>query len=141
MTEQEKYQQGRDKALVQHLYKAFGDHDIPVLLDVLAKDIDWLFHGPAEIPFAGHYRGHQEVSQFFATALETSTFLQFEPREFLLGSNRVLVQGYERGLAKSTGRLWETEWAHVFTIQGEKIVKMREYYDTAVIASAFRKVD
>lgn len=125
-------------ALVQHLYTAFAQGDIPLLLSVLSDDIDWLFYGPGEIPFAGHYRGKAEVAGFFAKAMETSDFMEFEPREFLPGANSVLVQGHERVRAKATGRVWETEWAHVFTIEGGKIVRLREYYDTAVMVEAFR---
>lgn len=125
-------------ALVKHLYSAFTQGDIPRVLEVLSEDIDWLFYGPSEIPFAGHYRGKQEVAGFFTKALESSDFLVFEPLEFLPGANSVLVQGHERVRAKATGRIWETKWAHVFTIEGGKIVKLREYYDTAVIVEAFK---
>ena len=124
--------------LAQHIYAAFERRDIASLLTVLANDIDWLFFGPADIPFAGHYQGHDHVAHFFATALETAEFIEFEPREFLAGANSVLVQGYEKVRAKATGKVWETEWAHVFTISNGKIVKMREYYDTAVVAAAFQ---
>lgn len=126
-------------ALAEHLYAAFAQGNIPLLLEVLSEDIDWLFYGPSEIPFAGHYRGHAEVAQFFAKASETSDFLVFEPREFLPGANSVLVQGREKMRAKATGRIWETEWAHVFTIEGGKIAKLREYYDTAVMVEAFKE--
>ena len=137
MKEIEKSQQ-ENLALVRQLYSAFARQEISVLLDVLSEDIDWLFYGPEEIPFAGHYRGHQEVAAFFAKALATSEFLRFEPRDFIAGTNTILVQGFEQVRAKSTGRVWETEWAHVFTIGGAKIIKLREYYDTSVIVAAFR---
>lgn len=139
MTENEKRQQENQIALVRQLYAAFAERDIAALLTVLADDIDWLFYGPESIPFTGHYHGHQQVAAFFSKALETAEFLQFEPREFLPGAGRILVQGYEQGRAKSTGRTWETEWAHVFTIHNAQIVKMREYYDTALIAAAFHQ--
>jgi ketosteroid isomerase-like protein len=125
-------------ALVKQLYAAFAEQNIASLLQVLSDDIDWLFYGPSDIPFAGHYCGHQQVASFFAKALETSEFLLFEPREFLPGSNMVLVQGFERVRVKANGRVWETDWAHVFTIGNGKIIKLREYYDTSVMVTAFR---
>lgn len=124
-------------ALVRRLYSAFGDGDIPGILSLLSNDIDWLFFGPPEIPFAGHYRGHEEVAAFFQKAFDTSEFLVFEPREIIPGLNNALVQGFERVQAKATGRVWETDWAHVFSISDGKIVKLREYYNTAVMVSAF----
>jgi ketosteroid isomerase-like protein len=136
MNEVEKLLQ-ENRALVEHLYAAFAANDIPRLLEVLSEDIDWLFFGPPTIPFAGHYRGHEQVAAFFAKARETSEFLVFEPREITPGANHVLVQGFEKGLARTTRLTWETDWAHVFTVSSGKIVKLREYYDTSVISAAF----
>jgi ketosteroid isomerase-like protein len=137
MTDFEKLQQ-ENVNLARHLYEAFARQDIPALLQVLSDDIDWLFYGPTDIPFAGHYHGHEGVTRFFEKALDTTEFLRFEPREFLPGAHSVLVQGYERGRVKATDRTWETEWAHVFTVRNGKLTKLREYYDTAVVAAAFR---
>ncbi len=125
-------------ALVQRLYAAFARQDIADLLTTLDSNIDWLFYGPADIPFAGHYHGHAEVREFFALALDSAEFLQFEPREFIPGASTVLVQGWEQVRVRANNCLWETEWAHVFTLRDGKIVKMREYYDTAVMVAAFR---
>jgi len=125
-------------AIVQDLYAAFADQDIESLLRLLAEDVDWLFFGPTEIPFSGHFIGTSRVRTFFERALETTEFLVFEPREYVAGTGTVLVQGYERAIAKSTGREWKTDWAHVFTLEGERITKLREYYDTAVMVEAFK---
>ncbi len=123
--------------LVQQLYRAFEQRDIPGLLDLLSPDIDWLFYGPESIPFTGHYRGHAGVAEFFQKALDCTELLQIEPREFSATQHNVLVEGHERGRAKATGRDWETHWAHVFAIESGRIVRMREYYDTAVLVDAF----
>jgi hypothetical protein len=131
-------QQVANTALAQQLYTNFKNGDIAAILDLLAPDVDWLFFGPPEIPFAGHYQGREAVEQFFNTALSTAEFLEFEAREFAATSQNVLVQGRERVRARNTGRIWETEWAHVFSIQNNQIVKMREYYDTAVVVAAFQ---
>ena len=123
--------------LVGRLYRAFGDRDLPTVLALLAEDVDWLFFGPPSIPFAGHYRGRAEVENFFRIALGSMDFLEFEPEEFSATPHHVLVQGREKGRAKATGRVWEIHWAHVFSIENDRIVKMREYYDTASVAAAF----
>jgi ketosteroid isomerase-like protein len=126
-------------AIVRQLYYSFLAQDIDAILPLLSDDVDWLFFGPADIPFAGHYIGPQRVAEFFQRALEKSDFVLFEPREFMAGVNTVLVQGHERGVARSTGKQWETEWAHVFVLEAGRITKLREYYDTAVIAAAFNE--
>jgi ketosteroid isomerase-like protein len=52
--------------------------------------------------------------------------------------DKVLALGNERVAVRATGKIFETEWAHLFTMQDGKIVKLREYYDTATMAAAFR---
>jgi len=68
---------------VERIYTAFGQGDIPTILNMLAEDIDWLFHGPAEIPFAGRHKGREKVAQFFSAIDETVEIEQFEPQEFI----------------------------------------------------------
>jgi hypothetical protein len=123
---------------VEQLYLSFERRDIAGVLGTLNDDIDWLFYGPDIIPFAGHYNGRAEVEQFFHKALTHIEFLEFEPQEFFVTPHYVLVQGREKCRAKATGRVWETNWAHVFTLEAGRISKMREYYDTAAIADAFK---
>lgn len=124
--------------LVQRLYECFRHKDIDSLLLCLDPDIDWLFQGPATIPFAGHYQRHEGVCEFFHRAFAGADFIEFQPQEFLPSKNHVLVLGHERVRARTSGELWETDWAHVHTIVGGKVVRMREYYDTAVMVEAYQ---
>lgn len=123
---------------VERIYTAFGQGDIPTILNMLAEDIDWLFSGPADIPFAGRHRGREQVTQFFATLDETVEVEQFEPQEFIAKGDKVVVLGHERMRVKSNGRTCETDWVHVFTLRNGEVVKIHEYYDTACIVAAFR---
>ena len=45
--------------------------------------------------------------------------------------------GFERLRARPTGRVYETEWADVFTLREGKIVMFREYADTAAMTAAY----
>jgi ketosteroid isomerase-like protein len=131
-------QQIANVRIVQQQYEAFARRDWTSLASLLDDNVDWLFFGPSTIPFTGHFHGPQQVLGFFQNALRTAEFLEFEPQEFLpAGEHDVLVQGWERVRALNTGRIWETEWAHVFRVRGGKIARLREYYDTAVMVAAF----
>jgi uncharacterized protein len=70
-----------------------------------------------------------------AETLETQ---QFEPRQFIAQDDTVVVLGHERHRVKSTGRSYEGEWVQVFTLRDGKVVKYREYFDTAGALTAFR---
>lgn len=126
-------------AVVQDLYTAFGQGDLPAILAVLDEEVDWFFNGrSSDIPFAGHRQGHQQMIAFFATVAETCEVQAFGPHEMLTCGEYVVSLGSERVLVRATGRVFETEWVHLFTIRNGKIVRLREYYDTAVMAEAFK---
>jgi ketosteroid isomerase-like protein len=123
--------------LVRQIYEAFGRGDVPAILDALAEDVDWWFHGPATIPFGGRRRGRDQVAQLFAAIAEHVEIDEFGAQEFVASGERVIVLGHERVRAKSTGAAWETDWVHVWTIHRDKVAQVHEFYDTAAIVDAF----
>src|SRR5919199_1815223 len=122
--------------VVQQAYEAFGRGDIPAVLDLLTDDVEWTLQGPSVIPFAGTFRGREGIGEFFSVLDETLEFEQFEPREFVAQGDTVVVLGYERSVAKTTGRSYEQEWAHVYTLRDGKIATGRFFEDTAAEAAA-----
>jgi ketosteroid isomerase-like protein len=125
--------------VVLDLYAAFGRGDVPAILGVLSTDVDWYFVGrPEDIPFAGRRHGHAQMVEFFTAIGQTVDVLEFGPREMLACEDKVLVLGHERVRVRATERVFESDWAHVYTIESGKIVRLREFYDTATIAAAFR---
>lgn len=127
----------RNVPLVQQMYAAFGKRDIQTLLTLVSDEIDWQILGPPKIAHAGPHRGRDQVRRFFATIAETLEITQFEPREFISQGDKVVVLGYYGGRVKATGRQYASEWAHVFTLRDGKVVKFREYADTANLAAAY----
>jgi ketosteroid isomerase-like protein len=128
---------GQNVEVVQRIYEAVGHEDIPAVLDLLTDNVEWTLQGPSLIPFAGTRHGREEVAEFFSLVGETLEFLQFEPREFVAQGDTVIVLGYERNLIKPTGRTFEQEWAHVYTLRDGKIAKVRCFEDTAAYVLAF----
>ncbi len=124
--------------VVQDLYAAFGRGDIPGLMELLAEDVDWYFNSSSEaIPFAGSWQGHDGVMTFFRKVAETCEILAFGPNEVIAMGEHVLTLGHERIRIRANGREFEADWAHLFTVRAGKIVRLREFYDTAVMAKAF----
>ncbi len=123
--------------VVQGTYEAVGRGDIPALLDLLTEDVEWTLQGPSLIPFAGPRKGREGVAEFFSQVGGNLEILQFEPRDFVAQGDTVVVLGYERNLIKPTGRTFEQEWAHVYTLRDGKIAKARFIEDTAAYVAAF----
>ena len=123
--------------IVQGTYEAIGRGDIPALLDLLADDVTWTFHGPSAIPFAGTRHGREGVAEFFTLIGESLDFQEFEPREFISQGESVVVLGYEHSIVKPTGRELRQEWAHVYTVRDGKIATFRAFEDSAALTVAF----
>ena len=125
--------------LVQQAYAAFGRADIDGILQTLSESIDWFIPGPADVvPFVGRRHGPQEVAAFFAALASTQTAERFEPLEFIASGNRVVVLGTQRWHVHATGRTYDDDWVHLFTIERGKIATFVEYHDTEAEAAAHR---
>jgi ketosteroid isomerase-like protein len=124
-------------AVVLQTYETVGRGDIPGVLDLLTDDVVWNLQGPSTIPFAGVHRGREGIAEFFSLVGEALEFEQFEPREIVTQGDTVVVLGYERSVAKMTGRLLEQEWVHVYTLREGKIATGRFFEDTAAEVVAF----
>jgi ketosteroid isomerase-like protein len=124
-------------AVVQQAYEAFGRGDIPAVLSALTDDVEWTLQGPPVIPWAGTHRGREGVAEFFSLLGEGLEFELFEPLEFVAQGDTVVVLGHERSVVKPTGRGFEQEWAHVYTLRDGKIATGLFIEDTAAQVEAF----
>ena len=126
-------------AFVQSLYAAFGRGDIAALIAGLAADVDWTVNGRRkDYPLLGSWRGQGEVQKFFQGVAEHEEAVDFSPREFFAADDRVCVLGHYAWSIRKTGRAVASDWVHVFTIRNGKVVKFREFNDTAQFAEAYR---
>jgi hypothetical protein len=124
--------------VVQEFYAAVSRDDVQAILGLLAPEVDWTFLGTKEIPFAGKWKGVDQVSKFFAVIGDTMQLEQFGPEEFVAQGDWVVALGRERMRIKTTGRSYDAAWTHVFRLRDSKITIYREYSDTAAILAAFR---
>ena len=128
--------------VIKRMFKAFGQGDIPAVLDIFSEDIE--FQSPvtrvehAEISWARPRRGREQVAQFFKELAEKVQPEPFEVLEIIAQEDKVVVEGRNRGNVKSTGRTYEHDWVMIFTLRKGKITRFRHYYDTADILAAFR---
>src|SRR4051794_31055165 len=123
--------------VVQQAYEAFGRGDILAVLSALTDDVEWTLQGPPAIPWAGTHRGREGVEEFFSLLGEGLEFELFEPLEFVAQGDTVVVLGHERSVVKPTGRRFEQEWAHVYTLRDGKIATGLFIEDTAAQVEAF----
>lgn len=71
---------------------------------------------------------------------ETMEYDRFEPFERIAQGDTVIVLYHGSGRAKSTGRPFESDIVRIYTMRDGRIVRVRNYYDTASYVSALREV-
>jgi ketosteroid isomerase-like protein len=125
--------------LVQQAYTNFKNGDIESLLSLLSDDIQWQLPEIEGVAFAGKRTGRDQVGQFFASVAESQDFLQFEPKEYIAQGDKVAAQGHYAARVKSTGREYECDFVHVFTVRDGKVSAFQEYTDTAAASAAYQK--
>ncbi len=118
-------------SIIQELYAAFGRGDVPGILNHIASDVDFEFVGSPALVYAGNRRNHEQVADFFASVAKADDIHAFEPREFIAGGDHVTVLGWEKSTAIDTGKPFESEWAHVFTVKDGKVTRWRGFFNTA----------
>ena len=128
--------------VVKRLFEAFSKGDIQGALNTFAENVDFQSpvtrHAEPQISWAKPRHSRGEVAAFFKEMAEKMQVRSMEAIDFISQGDRVVVEGKNTGIVKTTGRSYEHDWVMVFTIGDGEITKHRHYYDTADILFAFR---
>ena len=126
-------------ALVRDLYAAFGRGDVAGIIAGLAPDVHWESGSRAsDFPTFGPRKGPSEVRTFFGQVADNLDFSEFTPRELCPCGDKVFVPGFYAATMRKSGKSAACEWVHVFTLRDGKVVRFREFTDTALLAEAYR---
>lgn len=133
----------RNVVTVKQLYDAFKRRDISTVVNMSTDDV--VMYGPTPaagvLPWGGARRGRDGVAQFFKVLGESLEPHQFELHDFIAQGNKVVVIGYQKGRAVPTGKPYEIEFVHIWTLHSteEKFSEFRVYNDTAALVEALHQ--
>lgn len=122
--------------IVNRAYDSFNRKDLDGLAAMVEQDCSWNVAGPADIPWAGHYQGPEQVKDYARKLTDSVHFHSFEPKNIVEQGDTVVVCGSESATVTSTGKAYTSLFAHVFTIRDGRIAFFQEYGDTADIERA-----
>lgn len=123
--------------LVRQAYAAFANGDLEHVLGCLAPEIDWETPSVPTLAFTGKRHGREQVAEYFRLNGEQQAVREFVPREFVAQGDKVVVLGHGAWTARESGRDFESDWVHVFTIADGRIAAFREFLDVHVAVDAF----
>lgn len=105
----------------------------------MAEDVEWYVPGPPDVlPFAGTWRGLEGIAEFQRLLGETVRYDRAELKEYLVSGNEVAAIFVGEGVAVATGRPFKSEILRLYTFRDGKVVRVRNYYDTAAYVAAVR---
>ena len=125
--------------IVKDAYDKFTTGNIEGLLDLLAEDVHWNTPEIENAPFGGVQSGQAGVGEFFAQLAGSEDTTLFDITEYIAQGNRVVTLGKYGATVKETGRSYEIEMVHIFTVKDGKISSFDEFFDNAVAGRAFQK--
>ncbi len=103
----------------------------------LADTAEWWAAGSRDrLPWAGTWRGRDGIAQFFEALSRVMDYERFEAEEYITEAGIVVAIIAAGGRAIATGRSFESHIVRVYTFENGKIVRIRNYYDTAAYERA-----
>jgi uncharacterized protein len=88
-------------------YELFKQGDISTFVkDVVDAACTWITPGPQDkMPWAGNFKGRQEITNFFARVAQNMDVMELEPREMIEQGETVVVIGTSSVRAKRSWRI------------------------------------
>lgn len=124
--------------IIQQAYADFGSGNIQGILDVCTDDVIWTGAQNPTVPIAGTFKGKDEVKKFFSLLAENVDYSSFEPKEFFMDKDAVIVLGYHKGTVKKTGKSYDHDWCMIFRLRNSKVYHYYVFVDTRDQAEAFK---
>lgn len=104
---------------------------------LLADNVEWWVAGPKEVlPFAGTWRGLDGIAEFHRLLGQTMRYDRTVVQKYWVDGDEVAAIFVGSGVARVTGRPFESEILRLYTLEKGKIIRVRNYYDTAAYVRA-----
>lgn len=114
------------KEVVDKMFSAFGSGDVEQFVATVSEDTVWIYHGTHIIP-AGTFEKKEGVRTFFTNIMERTEIINFEPQQFIVEGNMVVVLGREHQRVKRSGRELKQKWVQIYMVENNLITKMEEF--------------
>jgi ketosteroid isomerase-like protein len=123
--------------IIRRMYDSFEKGDVPAVLGQMDQQIEWKEADNFIYADGNPYVGPQAVLEgvFMRFGSEWEGFAVI-PEEWLDAGNHVVVLGTYTGTHKETSREVRAQFAHVWGVKGDRVVRFQQYTDTKQFADA-----
>ena len=121
--------------IIRATYEGSSEQNGKRLQQALAADARWT--EAAGFPYAGTYIGPEEIlSRVFQRLATEWEGYQAKAHTYLADGDRVVAFGVYSGTYRKTGKTMAASFAHLYRLEGGKIVSMEQYVDSAMVRQA-----
>lgn len=120
------------RLIVERMFAAFGNGDVDKFVATVSDDTVWIYHGTQIIP-KGTYEGKEGARRFITNILNSTEIISFEPQQYIVEDNKVVVLGQEHQKVKNSGKELKQEWVQVYTVENDLITRMEEFATSDVV--------
>ena len=114
------------KEVVEEMFAAFTSGDVDKFVATVSDDTIWIYHGTQIIP-KGRFEKKEGVRAFYTNIMERTQIVNFEPIQYIVEGNMVVVLGREHQKIKRSGRELKQDWVQIYTVENDLITKMEEF--------------
>lgn len=114
------------KTVVEKMFTAFSSGNVEKFVATVSEYTVWIYHGTQIIP-AGTFEKKEGVRTFFTNIIERTEIINFEPQQYIVEGNMVVVIGREHQKVKRSGRELKQKWVQIYTVENDLITKMEEF--------------
>lgn len=100
------------------------------VLEHFTEDLDWWIAGSAKT--SGRMDRAAMIAMLEGLPSYTDSGMRLTPNSFVIERNRAAVEG-ESWMKLKDGRIYRNLYHWLFEFRGDKIAKVREYLDTALV--------
>lgn len=75
----------------------------------------------------GRFEKKDGVRVFYTNIMEKTEIINFEPLQYIVEGNMVVVLGREHQKVKRSGRELKQDWVQIYTVENGLITKMEEF--------------
>jgi ketosteroid isomerase-like protein len=132
-------QEAHELAVVRWIHEGSGIIQRFRESGAVADSVEWVVPGPADVlPFAGSWRGLEGIAEFQRRLDAAMRYDRVELREYLVSAHSVATVFVGEGVARATSRPFRSEILRLYTFDpaGQKIVRVRNFYDTSAYVAA-----
>jgi ketosteroid isomerase-like protein len=119
--------------LVREIYARLAWHDVPGVLALLSPEVE--ITQTTELPWGGRFTGAEGAKAFF-TQFDQHTDGVPESLTYIPAGEDVAVTGRLRGRTRVSGRLFDLDLVHIWTLKQGKAVRCAAFMDTSAMRAA-----